>query len=90
MLQSTGAKIRGRSNTCECLTKFSTWSRINSRTSHRAVVEVAVSKGAIMEEEETEEGVGQEEREDEAEAEVESVHCAPTQIFAPSNRDHGR
>lgn len=36
-----------------------------------------------MEEEETEEGVGQEELAEEVGAEVEDVHCAPTRIVNP-------
>ena len=66
-----------RSNTCEYRTRSSIWSRTSSRTSHRVVAEVAVFREAIMEEEETEEGVGQEALVGEAEAEVEGVNCAP-------------
>ena len=47
-----------RSNTCAYRTRSLIWSRINSRTSHQIVAGVAVSREAITEEEETEEGVG--------------------------------
>ena len=56
--------------------RSSIWSRTNSRISHRVAVEVVVSREAITEDEETEEGVGQEELVEEEEAEVESLKCA--------------
>lgn len=78
--------IGGRSNTCEYQTRSSTWSRINSRTSHRVVAEVVVFREAIMEEEEIEEGAGQEElvAEVEVEAEANAVDIAPNQIIGQS------
>ena len=69
----TWADMGTRSNTCEYRTRLSISLKINSRTSHRVVVEVVVFREAIMEEEETEEGAGQEELVAEAEAEAESV-----------------
>ena len=83
----TSANFDGRSNTCEYRTRSSTWSRINSRTSHRVVVEVAVFREASMEEEEIEEGVGQEELVEEEEAEADTMDCALYQINGQSTRD---
>ena len=82
------AKFGGRSNTCEYRTRSSTWSRINSRTSHRVVVEVAVFREAIMEEEEIEEGAGQEELVEEEEAEADPMDCAPYQRNCQFTRDY--
>ncbi len=56
--------------------RSSIWSRTNSRISHQVAVEVVVSREAITEDEETEEGVGQEELVEEEEAGVESLKCA--------------
>lgn len=83
----TLAKFDGRSNTCEYRTRSSIWSRINSRTSHRVVVEVAVFREATMEEEEIEEGVVQEELVEEEEAEADTTDFAPYQINGQSTRD---
>ena len=77
------ANFGARSNICEYRTRSSTWSKINSRTSHRVVAEVAVSREVIMEEEATEEGAGLEELADEAEAEAEIVDWVD-----PHPRDH--
>ena len=71
------ANFDARSNTCEYRTRSSIWSRTNSKTSHRVVVEVVEFSEAIMEEEEIEEGEAQEALVGEAEAEVERVNCAP-------------
>ena len=71
------ANVGVRSNTYAYQMRLSIWSKINSKTSHRLVAEVAVSREAIMEEEETEEGVGQEALVGEEGAEVERVKYAP-------------
>lgn len=81
------ADFDDRSNTCEYRTRSSTWLRINSRTSHRVVVEVAVFREVIMEEEEIEEGVGQEELVEEEEAEADTVDCSPNQTNGQSTKD---
>lgn len=74
------ADFGGRSNIYEYRTKSLTWLRSNSRINHRVVAEVAVSREAIMEEGETEAGVGHEELVEEEEVEVESELCPPANI----------